>query len=92
MGNLARRRKLILGDEHDESLRAVLMSVLEKMGGGLQSRTWGVGGSQELATLEVEVGGRALLVESETYIGLSITGDEALVEEIAAAVTASQGH
>ena len=92
MGNVAQQRKLILGDEHDECLREVLMNVLKQMGGGQQSRKWGMGGSQELATLEVEIGGRVLLVESETYIGLSITGDEALVEEIAAAVTARRGN
>jgi hypothetical protein len=87
-----RQKKIILGDEYDEALRDVLMIVLKKMGGRPQSKEWGVGGSQELRTLKVGIGDCALLVESETYIGLSITGDEALVEEIAAAVGACRGN
>jgi hypothetical protein len=92
MSNRSQQAKIILGDEYDEALREVLMTVLKTMGGRPQSREWGVGGSQELGTLVVGVGGGSLLVESETYVGLSITGDEALVEEIAAAVAARRGH
>ena len=92
MGNLVRQRKIILGDEYDEVLREVLMTVLKQMGGRPQSKEWGLGGSQEFRTLKVGIRNCDLLVESETYIGLSITGDEALVEEIAAAVTACRGH
>jgi len=92
MDNLIQKRKIILGDEYDDALRKLLMSVLKKMGGQPRSKEWGVGGSQELHALEVGIGGRAVLVESESYIGLSITGDEALVEEIAGLVAVHRGQ
>ena len=34
----------------------------------------------------MEIEGRLVVVESETYIGLSLTGDEDLVERITASV------
>lgn len=75
-------RTVILGPEYDSALRSALADVLRQMGAQLEHRKWGVGGSQELETLKVVLRGRQLEVEAETYIGLSLTGDEELVNEI----------
>lgn len=78
----AQEKTTVLGDEHDERLRTVLLDVLKQVGASTSSHEHGVGGSQELETLVVEVGGNRLLVEAETYIGLSVRGDAALVDKI----------
>jgi hypothetical protein len=42
----------------------------------------GVAGSQELETLDIEIDGRQLHVEAETYMGLSIAGPADLVDRV----------
>jgi hypothetical protein len=76
------QRKVILGDEYDDSLREALMNVLKEFGGEVQSQNWGVGGSQEIETIDVDVNGSPLRIESETYVGLSIRGECSLVDQI----------
>ena len=60
-----------------------LRAVLIRMGAVKMSSTWGVGGSQEVETLVVNLDGREVVVEGETYVGLSVTGDKDLVNAIA---------
>ena len=45
--------------------------------------SWGVGGSQELETRTVRLGNDLIIVEAKTYIGLSLTGRKAAVEDLA---------
>jgi len=73
---------VVLGAEHDERLRTALKEVLLALGGSVRHHDCGVGGSQELETLEVEVDGHRVTVESETYVGLSITGPSELVHRV----------
>lgn len=74
---------LILGDEFDERLRDALMDVLAEMGANITDKSFGVGGSQELESLVVDVVGKSVIVEAETYVGISITGESTLVDQIA---------
>lgn len=76
-------KTIILGDEHDESLRAALLDVLQELGADPVGADWGVAGSQELATWKVVVDDDVVTIEAETYIGLSISGDAILVSDIA---------
>lgn len=71
-----------LGAEYDESLKGVLMSVLKDAGFIIDEKTRGVAGSQDVQILKVHRGGQRLIVESETFIGLSLQGDEAAVDEV----------
>lgn len=73
----------LIGDEFDAGLRDRLMLVLRELEAETITSTWGVGGSQELESLEVKIDGQRVLIEAETYIGLSITGDSALIQKIA---------
>ena len=73
---------VVLGAEYDGDLREALKSVLKAHGALVVDSAWGVGGSQELETLTVELDGHTLIVEAETYMGLKITGDDRLVAEI----------
>lgn len=75
--------QVVLGDEYDEKLRKVLLDILRELGAQPADHWYGVGGSQEVERFEVVVDGTSVAVESETYIGLSIAGNEAVVNRIA---------
>ena len=44
------------------------------MGAELEARQWGLGGSQIIETVKVSLGRDGIVVEAETYVGLSISG------------------
>ena len=87
LGKIA-TNKLVLGKEYDEALRIALISILRELGGSSKDSQWLVGGSQELDIVEVDIQGRIVTVEAETYVGLSISGDADIVDEVAARVRA----
>ncbi|HWU77784.1 MAG TPA: hypothetical protein VN043_14885 [Rhodanobacter sp.] len=74
---------VVLGNEHDEVLRECVMRVLQSLGGSVVDRSTGIGGSQEIETLKVDLHGDMLVVEAETFVGLGISGPTRLVQKIA---------
>jgi hypothetical protein len=76
-------KAIVLGDESDSHLRSILGKVMRDMGAKTLEEEWGVGGSVELETVKLELRGKIVVLKSETYVGLSITGDEHDVDEIA---------
>lgn len=74
---------IILGDEYDDNLKNALRTVLVKNGAISFGKAWGVGGSQEIETVEITIGADLIIIESETFIGLTITGPKATAETIA---------
>ncbi|MBX9399964.1 hypothetical protein K4L06_01475 [Lysobacter sp. BMK333-48F3] len=84
------------GDEHDDALRDALRTVLIENQAIFLNGSWGMGGSQQLETLKVGLGEVLVTIESETYIGLTITGPtstvEMLVEEARGKLNYSQHH
>jgi hypothetical protein len=76
-------KTIVLGDEHDSHLRSILGKVMRDMDAKTLEEKWGVGGSQEVETVKLELRGKIIVLESETYIGLSITGDEHDLDEVA---------
>lgn len=75
--------KIILGDEFDEPLKEALRVVLARQGAVGLERSWGVGGSQEIETAQVRVGEDVLTVESETFVGLTLSGPKLVVDLLA---------
>lgn len=73
----------MLGDEYDEALREALSETLREFTAQAVDHWHGVAGSQEIERLTVEIDGASIEVESETYVGLSIAGDEQIVQRIA---------
>jgi hypothetical protein len=73
---------VILGPEHDQHLRTAVMEVMRQLGASIESRNWAVAGSQEIETVQAQLAGNAITIEAETYIGLSITGEENMINEI----------
>jgi hypothetical protein len=59
------------------------LDVLRDLGAQQMSKSSGFGGSQDVETLSVKIGERVVVVEAETYVGLSISGDPILVHEVA---------
>ncbi len=76
-------KTVILGDEFDDHLRSVLAKVMRDMGAKTLDEKWGVAGSIELEVVRLEFRAKIIVLESETHSGLSITGDEHDVDEIA---------
>ncbi len=76
------RVTVIFGPEYNETLRTTVMDVVEQLGASVESRNWSVAGSQEIETVQARLADQEIIIEAETYIGLSITGDEDTVNEI----------
>jgi len=81
------KKKLILGDEYDEALRHRLMDTLASMGATIDAHQWGLGGSQIIQTTKLSLGKDLLVVESETYVGLSLFGAARIVDRVAGLLT-----
>ena len=79
-------KTVTLGPEYDTATREALRVVLKSLGASAGGRTWGVGGSQEIEEFQVSVLETIVTVESETYVGLTITGDADVVDKIATLV------
>jgi hypothetical protein len=79
-------KTVILGPEYDQELRKRLSAVLATLGAKIDDRSWGVGGSQEVMEIDATVLDSTLHIEAETYIGLSISGVEELVDKVIALV------
>jgi hypothetical protein len=86
MASSAGQTKLVLGDEYDAKLRKALLDTLREFSAQPVDHWHGVGGSQEVERFEIEIEGENIEVESETYVGLSIAGNERVVNRIAARV------
>jgi hypothetical protein len=82
-------KTVVLGPEYDDALRTKLRDALVRLGAQLQSKDWVVGGSQELETVVVQVGSSQVVIEAETYVGLSISGSPGLIDRISALVGAA---
>jgi hypothetical protein len=76
------RTTVVLGPEWDIQLRDRLLEVLRGMGTLAVEKAWGIGGSQEFEAMEVRIGDDVLVVEAETYIGLSISGAKNVVDRV----------
>jgi hypothetical protein len=72
----------IVGAEHDEDLLAALRTSLRALGYGEGPKSWGIGGSQEISSWTAARSDGQLVIEAETYVGLSITSPSVLVQAV----------
>ncbi|HEY8938652.1 MAG TPA: hypothetical protein VIM59_00630 [Cellvibrio sp.] len=74
---------VILGDEYDDELRAKLINVLHQLGavnsGPAQQF---LVGSQDVQECDVNIDGKIIHIEAETYVGLSVSGPSNIVKRI----------
>jgi hypothetical protein len=80
------RKTVVLGDEFDDGLAARLIANLKASGAIQRSSDWSLAGSQEIRSLSVRIGSEIVEISSETYVGLSISGPEDIVDEIASSL------
>lgn len=73
---------IILGDEYDEDLKNRLLGYLRSINAKPLTTDRGFAGTQELNSFSVEIGKEVVVIESETFVGLSISGPDDLVERI----------
>ncbi len=85
------KKKVVLGSEYDDGLRQAVMDCLSDLGATIDGRQWGLGGSQILETLKLSLGRDVIVVEAETYVGLSVSGSARLVDRVAAIVRERTG-
>lgn len=72
----------IVGSETDDSLFKSLGEALRSLGYRLDSEWSAVAGSQDISHWELEGPNGSLVVESETYVGLSVSGSPELLRAI----------
>ena len=72
----------IVGDEYDEKVWASLKSAIQELNGKVIDEQSALAGSQELNRFEVDIEGDKVEIESETYIGVSISGSFELIKRI----------
>ena len=71
-----------LGSEFDIDLRRALRDVLEDMEAVGDEGWWRVGGIHDVSLAEIRVGSDLLTLEAESYVGLTMTGPEDLINRI----------
>lgn len=76
--------QFIVGVEHDPALTERLGNVLRSLGYNLDTSWHGIGGSQEIGHWVVASPKGQLIIEAETYVGLSVTGPSELVAQVKA--------
>jgi len=72
----------VVGAEFDVNLQRTLGAALRSLGYVLADESWGVGGSQELRRWILNAPLGQLVVEAETYVGLSISGPVEVVSAV----------
>jgi hypothetical protein len=82
---------IVLGDEHDDALRDALRIVLVSCGAVGVDASWAVGGSQEVETIQIKLGSDLVTIESETFVGLTISGPKLVIDDIAKQVRRQLG-
>jgi hypothetical protein len=75
-------KKIILGEEYDEVLIERLKSFLVNDGAIFKDKKEALAGSQDYVSYELEYQGDIIRIEIETYIGVSITGKESIVDHV----------
>jgi hypothetical protein len=72
----------VVGAEYDTASFKKLKVALHALGYHIGSESFGVGGSQAISTWHVSGPAGALVVESETYVGLTVRGPKELVAQV----------
>lgn len=72
--------ELHIGAEYDRQARRRLKAALHRAGAKRVTSWWGVFGSQEISNATFVIAGGRVQVEAETYVGITVSGDDAAIE------------
>ncbi|MBF7070128.1 hypothetical protein [Aliarcobacter butzleri] len=73
---------VLLGDEYDDFLFETLINILKSMGAKYKSSLDAIIGSQDISKFIVNLSNEEIIIERETYIGLTITGNKKIINNI----------
>ncbi|MDD1622059.1 MAG: hypothetical protein LUQ11_11315 [Methylococcaceae bacterium] len=76
------KEKWVVGPEYDEQLFRRLGAVLKSMEFCLDSEWDGISGSQDISHWELKSPASSLVIDSETYMSLSVEGTAELVQRV----------
>ncbi len=74
--------ELQIGEAYDRQALRRLKDALRKAGAKRVGSFWGVFGSQEISNATFSVAGGRLRVEVETYVGITVSGDDEAIEAL----------
>lgn len=74
--------ELHIGAEYDRQAQRRLKDALRKAGARRVGSVWGVFGSQEVSDATYAIGDGRLRVEVETYVGITVSGDDNAIEAL----------
>ena len=75
-----------LGAEYEQDAIEAANWVLREIGASPKNNSWALAGSQEITRFEWQRGPDALVLETETYMGLTLSGPDEIVRLVAALV------
>jgi len=79
---MSNKKTIVLGPEYDDDLWKTLKIILADIGATVAHSSSGHYGSQDMDCYAVFLSGEELVIESETYVGVSITGEAHIVENV----------
>jgi hypothetical protein len=79
---LSETQHWVVGPEHDEKIFQRLGAALRALDFGLGEEWRAVAGSQDVSHWELHSPAGSLVIESETYVGLSVRGAAELVQRL----------
>jgi len=71
-----------IGAEYDQKVWRALKSAITVLDGVLSDDDFSLAGSQELLEIEVKFGNDIVKIESETYMGVTISGSAEIIEKL----------
>jgi len=74
-------KEILLSENPESGIKIKVERALKALSAKKLDRFWGVGGSQEISQLLVLIDGRELLLQEETYIGLTAMSDEMTLDK-----------
>lgn len=80
--------ELWLGSETDDALIERIRGAVHSLNGTFSEPEWVMGGSQKIATYTISLPSGDLTLESETYIGITLRGADALISALTKIVNA----
>jgi hypothetical protein len=83
---------ITLGAEHDRRVVRAARWALRKLGAKRKGWWWGLGGSQDVVHEEWDTKAGIVVVEAETYIGVTISGPDDFIAQAADLVSRKLGR
>ncbi|MFN3807230.1 hypothetical protein [Asticcacaulis sp.] len=73
-------KSVALGNEYDTELALRIRQTLKALKAKRVGAWWGLGGSQEILSATYKIKGQKINFESETYLGVTLTGAQEAVD------------